>query len=113
MHPAVRLISGCMLAALVACGDAKVDITSNPRTFDKEAWRADRGNDRCDMAADLIERVGLRGRTRAELVALVGEADKRDGPSDFYYLCPSYMDIYVLEIRWRGERVAGAVIRDT
>jgi hypothetical protein len=113
MHPAVRLITGCMLAALAACSDESADITSNPRAFDTKAWQADRGIDRCDMAEDLIERVGLRGRTHAELVDLIGEAYKRDGRSDFYYLCPSFMDIYVLEIRWRNERVAEAVIRDT
>ena len=102
-----------MLAALAACGNEKVGITENPRAFDTKAWQADRGNDRCDMAEDLMERVGLHGRTHAELVDLIGEADKRDGRSDFYYLCPSYMDIYVLQIRWRNERVAEAVIRDT
>ena len=113
MHPVVHLITRSMLAALAACGNESVDITSNPRAFDMKTWQANRGNDRCDMAEHLVERTGLRGRTRAQLVELIGEADKRDGQSDFYYLCPSYMDIYVLEIRWRDERVEGAVIRDT
>lgn len=100
-------------AALAGCGDKGMELTSSPRTFDTQSWLADQGTDRCDMAQDLTVRIGLKGRTRAELGELIGAPGKRDGQSDFYYLCPSAMDIYVLEIRWRDDRVADAVIRDT
>jgi len=68
------------------------------------------------MIADLRYRVGVVGRTRAEIYEMLGppEDENNDDPVlDHWHLCPSFMDIYILEVRWRDERVASAWVRDT
>lgn len=87
-----------------------------PRPFSTHRWRSARnGSDvRCSMVADLRHRVGLVGRTRSEVLRLLGPADQeRDGLPQVYDLCPSFMDVYILEIRWENGRVADATVRDT
>lgn len=89
------------------------DHAKNPRPFDAKLWKAASGDDRCDMVDDLRERTGLEGRTRAELVALLGEPETHGDPPDHYHLCPSSMDVWILEVHWENGRVASTSIRDT
>jgi hypothetical protein len=88
-----------------------------PRPFNSERWKAADtwGDARCGMVADLTQRVGLVGRSRAEIVALLGEPEDEDADptSSHWHLCPSFMDVYILEVRWRGDRVAATKVRDT
>lgn len=89
-----------------------------PRPFNSEQWIAGheiRDDRRCGMLADLKARVGLVGKTRGEVVALLGE------PEDFrleltmsrWLLCPSFMDVWVLGIRWENGRAVEAFVHDT
>ena len=87
-----------------------------PRTFDSEGWKAADGDTRCAMIADLQYRVGIVGKSRTELYRLLGapqDEDDRDLTLDHWHLCPSFMDIYLLDVRRRGDRVASAWVRDT
>jgi hypothetical protein len=91
--------------------------TALPRTFDSERWKsADTDSDiRCGMIADLNLRVGVVGKTRAELYRLLGEPEDEDNDpaSSHWHLCPSFMDIYILEVHWSGDRAGSARVRDT
>jgi hypothetical protein len=89
-----------------------------PRPFDSESWIAgkDIGDDRrCGMLTDLTFRVGLEGKTRDELIALLGEPeDRRYEPgTSRWLLCPSFMDIWVLAVRWENGRAVEAIVHDT
>ena len=91
--------------------------TAFPRSFNSERWKsADTWTDtRCSMIADLEQRVGVVGKTRAELHELLGKSDDEDGdPStSHWHVCPSFMDIYILEVRWHGDFAISARVRDT
>ena len=65
------------------------------------------------MVGDLVERIGLIGRSRTDVAAMLGKPDSRSETSEFYHMCPSSMDFYVLELRWDGDEVASARVRDT
>ena len=67
------------------------------------------------MIADLSLRIGVVGKTRDELYRLLGDAeDGDDDPTSSHWdLCPSFLDIYILEIRWRGNQAVSAQVRDT
>ena len=91
-----------------------------PRTFSSESWIAASGNStdderRCGMLADLKYRVGIEGKTREEVVALLGEPeDRRREPGVSYWLlCPSFMDIWVLGVRWENGRAVQTFVHDT
>jgi len=88
-----------------------------PRAFNSERWKAaDTWSDtRCSMIADLQHRVGMVGRTRTELYRLLGEPQDEDNhpTTSHWHLCPSFGDVYILEIRWRGDRAISAEVRDT
>jgi len=86
-----------------------------PRPFDSEDWKAADGWDdtRCNMVADLRHRIGLTGRTEAEVVALLGPPTSRDREVTTYHLCPSFMDIYVLRLWWTDGRVVRTRVHDT
>ena len=90
--------------------------SSMPRTFDSTGWKAANADARCGMVADLLHRVGVVGRTRVEIYNMLGqpetEANSIPG-SDHWHMCPSSMDIYILEVRWRDNRVASTLVRDT
>jgi hypothetical protein len=63
------------------------------------------------MMADLRFRVGLVGRSEAEVVELLGnDDDEATGPPTFYVLCPDLIDFYYLEIEWKDGRVASTRI---
>lgn len=88
-----------------------------PQPFDAERWKsADTwGDTRCAMIADLLHRKGLEGRTRAEVIGLLGQPEDERGDTKLshWHLCPSFMDIWILEVRWENGRVASAWVRDT
>lgn len=95
-----------------------------PRQFDSAQWKLAalqspqwtlaRLYDRCNMVDDLRKRGGLKGRTRAEVIALLGKPETHSGdPSDHYHLCPSFADEWILVIRWKNGRVASTHVRDT
>lgn len=98
--------------AVASCGVGSGH-TQSPRPFDAQMWRAAAGDDRCDMVDDLRDRAGLQNRSRAEISALLGEPETHDDASDHYHLCPSLMDVWVLEIEWENGRVASTRVRDT
>ena len=80
-----------------------------PRPFDSERWKAAHTltKVRCGMVADLRYRVGLVGRSEADVLELLGDDDdERTGPPTFYVLCPDLIDFYFLEIKWKDGRVA-------
>ncbi|MCA1197949.1 hypothetical protein K9B35_08225 [Sphingomonas sp. R647] len=118
-------ILGC--AALFACAAAALLLffgwfaggpytSSLPRPFNAAAWKTGEGEARCGMIADLQHRIGVVGKTRTELYEMLGRPDDEDGRDptlDHWHLCPSFMDIYILEVRWKNDRVETAWVRDT
>ena len=113
------LAGGIVLALLVglawALGIGTPGYTNLPRPFNSEAWKAADGWDetRCGMVADLQYRLGLVGRTEAEITQLLGPPTQRQGNTTEYHLCPSLADIYILELQWLNGRVASMRVRDT
>lgn len=65
------------------------------------------------MVDDLRNRIGLVGRTRSELVTILGEPDTHGDATDDYDLCASFMDVWILEVHWKSGRIASTRIRDT
>ncbi len=67
------------------------------------------------MIADLRLRVGIEGKSRDDLLGLLGKPEKwRSAPAEEYWpLCPSFLDTWVLTVRWKDERVIDAVVHDT
>jgi hypothetical protein len=92
-------------------------MTAPPRPFDAAIWKkADSWDDtRCAMIADLRFRIGLKGKTRAEVAALLGPSDDETASvgASHWHLCPSFMDIWILEVRWQNDRVTEFWLRDT
>ena len=87
-----------------------------PRPFDSEQWKAADPSSkvRCGMAADLRYRIELVGKSDAEVLELLGQADdEAAGPPTFYVLCPDLIDFYYLEIEWKDGRVASTRVRLT
>jgi hypothetical protein len=88
-----------------------------PRYFNSERWKAADAwsNTRCAMIADLQYRIGVDGKSRSQLVALLGEpTDRFDGPEWAYWpLCPSFMDVWILEVQWKNGRATSVRVRDT
>ena len=88
-----------------------------PQRFDPRKWQAADGGSttRCSMLRDLTGRVGVVGKTRSELERMLGPAeDEDDDPAmSHWHVCPSFMDIYILEVRWEGDRAVSARVRDT
>ncbi len=106
------LLGRCAIG-LVGCDNVSDDMAASARPFSAKEWRAGLGNDRCDMVGDLVGRIKLVGRSRTNGEDMLGVPDSSSGGSDFYHLCPSFMDIYVLEIRWQNDKIGIAGIRDT
>ena len=88
-----------------------------PRPFNSERWKSsDRwGDGRCAMLADLRTRIGINGKTRSELVELLGPDDNEntDVRLSHWHLCPSFMDIWILEVRWKDGVAIDSWVRDT
>ena len=87
-----------------------------PRPFSASRWKApdEERYARCSMVADLRHRIGLVGKTRVEIIRLLGAPDEQQsGYPTVYLLCPSMADIFILELEWKQGRVASAIVRDT
>jgi hypothetical protein len=88
-----------------------------PRPFNSEVWKsADNwDNTRCAMLADLRTRIGIEGKTREELAELLGpdENERTDTGLSHWHLCPSFMDIWILEVRWKNDIAEDSWVRDT
>ncbi|PZU44651.1 MAG: hypothetical protein DI568_15305 [Sphingomonas sp.] len=89
-----------------------------PRQFNSERWISRNGmedNERCAMLVDLKLRFRLKGRTRAQIIALLGnpEDDRREQGTSYWLLCPSFLDVWVLGIRWESGRAAEVFVHDT
>jgi len=106
----------CGIAGAWLFGVGMPETRALPRPFGSEAWKAADTNadTRCSMVMDLRHRIGLVGKTEMEVVRLLGEDDDQaSGPPRIYLLCPSFMDVYILEIEWRNGRVVSTRVRDT
>lgn len=114
---------GLGAAAVLACvvawlfGAGTPGMMNLPTPFSARQWKSASGNDdyeRCSMVADLRHRVGLVGRPRSDVVRLLGEPDAEyDRTTSAYMLCPSFTDIYVLDVEWANGRVASTSVHDT
>lgn len=118
-----HIFGGALIALLLAvlpisyiAGGAYTEAI--PRPFDSKSWIAGEGmsdSRRCAMLADLKFRVGLEGKSRDEVVALLGRPQDQphDPNTSQWLLCPSFMDIWVLAIRWERDRAVEATVHDT
>jgi hypothetical protein len=88
-----------------------------PRPFDSERWKSTDhwGDTRCAMLTDLRARIGIEGKTRKELVELLGpdENESADANLSHWHLCPSFMDVWILEVRWKNGIAQDSWVRDT
>ena len=88
-----------------------------PRPFSSAEWKsADTwGDARCAMLSDLRFRIGIDGKSRTELTDMLGrdEAEDSDTNHSHWHLCPSLMDIWILEVRWEDDIVTESRVRDT
>lgn len=88
-----------------------------PRAFNSERWKsADHSEEvRCAMLADLRTRIRIEGKTRAEMFELLGPAENEstDCSLSHWHLCPSFMDIWILEISWKDGIAKESWVRDT
>ena len=112
---------GLMVASLAGASallaSCMADSTGASVRFDPTSWKAAdtlQDTTRCDMVTDLQERVGLKGLTEAEVIERLGNPDSHDDTSPMHYhLCPSFMDIRILELQFEDGRVASTRVRDT
>ena len=92
-----------MLVALVAASIFLVGCER--RAFDREAWisaNVDASHTRKQMVKDLLQRHSLKGMTRAEVIALLGPAERTDkwaGYDLVYVLGPHGIDFDWLIIK--------------
>ena len=112
------IVGLCLLLALGAVAMVTLGAPTFsyfPRPFDAAAWQAADALsvERCRMLLDLRYRIGLEGRSKTEVAALLGPAEIDTPDLTTYPLCPSTADVYVLELIWDGERVGAVRIRDT
>lgn len=88
-----------------------------PRPFNSAKWKSiDHWEDtRCAMLADLRIRIGVEGKTKLELAELLGpdENENSDPNLSHWHLCPTFMDIWILEVRWENDIAADSWVRDT
>ena len=88
-----------------------------PRAFNSERWKSANhwGDTRCAMLADLHTRIGIDGKTRTELFELLGpdENENTEVSLSHWHLCPSFMDIWILEVRWKDGIAIDSWVRDT
>lgn len=88
-----------------------------PRPFNSKIWKSTDtwGETRCSMLVDLRARIGVQGKTRAELAELLGPEDDEDADASLshWHLCPSFMDVWILEVRWKDGVAVDSWVRDT
>jgi hypothetical protein len=98
--------------ATAGCGQPNV--AKHPRRFQSDIWKNPGMSDvRCDMVADLRDRIGLVGKTNAEMIDLLGPPSDDGQGGTHYHLCPSFTDIWILEIHWKNGRIYSTTVRDT
>ena len=66
----LRLVLAAVITAALLCGCSRSD-----SKFDSKAWKAGGSSSRGTMVQDLTDRELLIGRTRSEVVDLLGEPD--------------------------------------
>ena len=114
---ALALFMTAMVGLVSTCVFPGPYTSALPRPFNSDRWKAaDTWSDtRCSMLADLKHRIGVVGKTQAELYRLLGKPPHEDGDptSSHWELCPSFMDIFILEVEWRDGRAVSARVRDT
>ena len=119
-------VAGCGIMLLLLVGLPFAYIAGGaytetfPRLFNSEWWMAASGTDiadsrRCGMLADLSFRVGIEGKTREQVIELLGQPEdrRREPRTSYWLLCPSFMDIWVLGITWENGRAVETVVHDT
>jgi hypothetical protein len=90
-----------------------------PRPFDSARWKAadvsGGSEERCGMLADLRVRIGVSGKTQAELSQLLGEPETVpwEPKSSYWPLCNSFMDVWVLTVKWQEGRATAVTVHDT
>lgn len=98
---------------------AGMPYTSNfPKSFDIERWSA--ADPRIDsirysMITDLKYRIEIVGRSREDLSKMLGTSQSltRDPNVTYWLLCPSFLDNWVLRVRWENDRAIEAVVHQT
>lgn len=114
---ALLLFVTVMVALVSTCLFPGPYTSAVPRSFNSDQWKsADTWSEtRCGMLADLTHRIGVVGKTQSELYDLLGKPKHDDGDptSSHWELCPSFMDVFILEVRWRDGRAVSAQVRDT
>lgn len=91
-----------------------------PRAFNSKSWIISRGSSidderRCGMLADLQWRVAIVGRSQAEVIVLLDEPDdrRREPNISYWLLCPSFLDNWILGVRWKDGRAVALIVHDT
>ena len=96
-----------------------------PRPFQSKVWKASDGfqtKARCSMVGDLRNRIGLVGRSRTDIVALLGAGDTREiypheksssSQPTTYVLCEDFPDYIVMTIEWQNGRVSRTYVSQT
>ena len=116
---AIATICALLVLPPVACVAGGAYVETFPRPFDSARWKAaipHQGDEaRCGMLADLKGRVGVVGRSRAELSQLLGEPEETawDPQSSYWPLCDSFIDVWILRVEWQNGRAVSAMVHDT
>jgi hypothetical protein len=119
--PFLLFLSTALLLLLLpfACMAAGPYTETYPRPFNSEAWKAAyrvHGDEsRCGMLLDLRSRIGLVGKTEAELSQLLGKPETydRERNSSDWHLCDSFLDIRILQVKWKDGRAVSAFVYDS
>ncbi len=113
--PKILFLILCSLGFAWLFGLGTPDSTNIPQPFNSRRWKAADlwGDRRCSMILDLQYRVGIVGKSRAEIQGLLGKPEHDEKSTSDWHLCPSFMDIYILEVEWRNDRAISAIVRDT
>lgn len=112
MRQRVWILAAALIIAVAGYGGYMSTTTTG---FDAQTWRAHRGagpqdNPRREMLGAVQEEVLRPGRGRDEIVAILGEPERRSGQADQYDMGPHRygIDNETLVIEYDGEgRLAG------
>lgn len=111
----LMLVIFILLPILYVGGGAYTETV--PRPFNSAVWKSAGGwgNTRCAMLVDLRTRIGIEGKTQEELFDLLGpgENERTEIDRSHWLLCPSFMDIWILEVRWKNGIAEESWVRDT
>ncbi len=117
---AVMLVAALLVLAVpFGCMAGGPYTETFPRPFDSARWKAadvsGGSEERCGMLADLRVRIGVSGKTQAELSQLLGEPETVpwEPKSSYWPLCNSFMDVWVLTVKWQEGRATAVTVHDT